>query len=136
MRELINEVVAVLQEACGGEVYAGFDAVPIPRKSDRRFTVVEAERLQLDLPFPDGAGAVHPFVAFLRISVLVPMTVPVSCAEELLYEAILPALEPMGAVVCEVQPALGDAKLQRTVLRAVVKFRGLYADTAGDVRRR
>ena len=126
MRELVDAVVAALQEACGGEVYPGFDAVPIPRKSDRRFTVVEAERLQLDLPFPDGAGAVHPFTAVLRISVLVPMTVPVSVAEELLYGAILPAIEPMGAVVCEVQPALGDAKLQRTVLRASVRFRGIY----------
>ena len=126
MRELIDAVVEALQEACGGEVYPGFDAVPLPKKSDRRFTVAEAERLQLDAPFPDGTGAVHPFTAFIRISVLVPMTVPVSAAEELFYGGILPALEEMGAVLCEVQPALGDARLQRTVLRAVVRFRGVY----------
>ena len=85
MRELIDAVTDALREVCGGEVYPGFDAVPLPKKSDRRFTVVEMERLQLDAPFPDGVGAVHPFTAFIRISVLVPMTVPVSTAEELFY---------------------------------------------------
>ncbi len=126
MRELIDAVTGALREVCGGEVYPGFDAVPLPKKSDRRFTVVELERVQLDAPFPDGVGAVHPFTAILRISVLVPMTAPLQRAEELLYGGILPALEPMGAMVCEVQPAIGDARLQRTVLRASVRFRGLY----------
>ncbi|MBR3630985.1 MAG: hypothetical protein IKN55_11030 [Oscillospiraceae bacterium] len=126
MRELIDAVVGALREVCGGEVYPGFDAVPLPKKSGRRFTVVETERLALDAPFPDGVGAVHPFTAELRISVLVPMTAPVQRAEELLYGGILPVLETMGAMVCEVQPALGDARLQRTVLRAAVRFRGVY----------
>ena len=126
MRELICAVVDALREVCGGEVYPGFDAVPLPKKSDRRFTVVEMERLQLDAPFPDGVGAVHPFTAMVRISVLVPMTVPVSRAEELLYGGILPAMEELGAVVYDVQAAAADARLQRTVLRAVIRLRGLY----------
>ena len=126
MRELIGVVVNALREVCGREVYPGFDAVPLPKKSDRMFTVVEMERLQVDAPFPDGVGAVHSFTAMVRISVLVPMTAPVSRAEELLYGGILPVIEEMGAAVCEVQAAAGDARLQRTVLRAVVRFRGLY----------
>lgn len=126
MRELLDGVIAALRQGCRSEVYPSFDAVPLPKKSDRLFAVAELRRVQLDAPFPDGSHAVHPFTAEVRISVLVPMTSPVQRAEDFLYGSVMPVMDTLGAVLCEVQPALADARLQRVMLQAVFKLKGIY----------
>lgn len=126
MRELLDGVIAALRTVCGREVYPAFDAVPLPKKSDRLFTVAELRRVQFDAPFPVGESPVHPFTAEVRISVLVPMDSPVSRAEDCFYGKILPVMDTLGAVLCEVQPALADARLQRVVLAGSFRLRGIW----------
>lgn len=128
MRRILDRAVELFREAGIREVYPSFDAVPLAKKSDRLFTVLGLESVQLDAPFPDGRGGVYPFAATLKVSVLVPMDAPLCRAEAFFYEKALPVLRQFGAVPGEAAPAAVDVKLQRVVMTAKLRIRGLYAD--------
>lgn len=108
------------------EVYPSFDAVPVSRKSDALFTVIQPESVQLDAPFPDGSSGAFPFSAVYLVSVLIPMTVPLSRAEDFFYDAALPRMESLGSVLCEVRPAHMDVKLGRVVMEGRFRLRGVF----------
>ena len=76
MQELFEAVLTALRGEDLREVYPSFDAVPFERKSDRLFTVLMPESVQLDAPFPHGEQGALPFSAVYRLSVLIPMTSP------------------------------------------------------------
>lgn len=128
MLALTDHVVGHLKAAGLREVYPAFDAVPFSRKSQTLFTVVTPEAIQLDFPFPDGKGAVRPFTARYRISVLIPMGSPVQWAEDFFYEKLLPCMEQMGSVLCEIHAPQTDIALGRVVFAASFRLRGLYLD--------
>lgn len=126
MRLLLDRAVQLFREAGIREVYPSFDAVPLPAKSDRLFTVLGLDSVKLEQPFPDGKGGVHPFSATIKVSVLVPMNVPACRAEGFFYETALPLMNRLGAVLCETAPAVVDVKLQKIVMSGLFRVRGLY----------
>lgn len=127
MRMLLEAAMDAFRKAGFREVYPSFDAVPLPKKSDQLFAVLGLDAVQLDSPFPDETGdGVHPFVARVKVSVLVPMHAPVSRAEDFFYLSALPILEGIGAALCETAPPVVDVKLQRLVMSGVFRFRGVY----------
>lgn len=128
MRLLLDKAVQLFRDAGIREVYPAFDAVPLPAKSDRLFTVLGLESVQLDAPFPDRKGGVHPFSAAIRVSVLVPMDVPACRAEDFFYETVIPVMDRMGAVIGESNPAVVDLKLQKIVMSGLFRVRGLYLE--------
>lgn len=128
MHSILDKALALLREEGIREVYASFDAVPLPDKSDRLFTVVGLESVQMEPPFPDGSKGVHPFTATLKVSVLVPMTSPVGTAEKFYYEMLLPVLLRLGAVQGETVPASVNIKLGKVVMSGLLRIRGLYAE--------
>ena len=120
----------IMERFCGGElreVYPSFDAVPFDRKSDRLFTVLAPESVQFDAPFPQGGekGAL-PFSLVCKVSVLTPMQAPVSVAEAFFYTTVLPRMEALGSVLCEVAPPQVDIRLGRVVLEGKFRLRGVY----------
>ncbi|MDE5563894.1 MAG: hypothetical protein K2I93_01960, partial [Oscillospiraceae bacterium] len=128
--ELLDMVLGKLRTVCGNELYPAFDAVPLPKKSDRLFTVVALEKVQMDFRIPDGKKGVLPFTAFVKVAVLVPMDAPVCRAETHFYQNVLPVMQECGAVLCEVQAAQVDIKLQRLVLWGTFRMKGLYLTDA------
>lgn len=126
MQALFEEILRRFRGEDLREVYPSFDAVPISRKSDVLFTVIRPESVQLDAPFPDGNGGACPFSAVYAVSVLVPMTSPLSRAEDFFYEKALPRMEELGSVLCEVRPAHVDVKLGRVVMEGRFRLRGVY----------
>ncbi len=126
MQALLDMVLEKLRTVCGNDLYPAFDAVPVPKKSDRLFTVAALEKVQMDARIPNGGRGLLPFTAFVNVAVLVPMTAPACRAETHFYQKILPAMQACGAVLCEVQAAQVDVKLQRLVLRGTFRIKGLY----------
>ena len=118
MQKLMELVLDQLKKGAVEELYPAFDAVPYPTKSETLFVVAAPERIQLEAPFVCHSTAVHPFTADIRISVLIPM----------LYQKILPQMERLCAVLCEVSAPQVDVKLGRVVLAGVFRMRGLYSD--------
>lgn len=130
MQELLDMVLGKLRTVCGNELYPAFDAVPLPKKSDRLFTVAALDRVQMEVCIPDGQKGVLPFTAFVKVAVLVPMDAPVCRAETHFYGNILPVMQQCGAVLCEVQAAQADVKLHRLVLWGTFRIKGLYLSDA------
>ncbi len=128
MQKLMELVLDQLKKGAVEELYPAFDAVPYPTKSETLFVVAAPERIQLEAPFVCHSTAVHPFTADIRISVLIPMTSHISRAEDMLYQKILPQMERLCAVLCEVSAPQVDVKLGRVVLAGVFRMRGLYSD--------
>ncbi len=128
MLALTERVVGHLKAAGLREVYPAFDAVPFSRKSQTLFTVVTPETIQLDFPFPDSRGDVRPFTARFRASVLIPMGAPVQWAEDFFYQKLLPCLEQMGSVLCEIHAPQTDIALGRVAFAASFRLRGMYVD--------
>lgn len=128
MQMIAEKAMEMLRKAGISEVYPAFDAIPLPSKSDRRFTVVGLESVQMDAPFPDGGRGVHPFTATLKISVLVPMNTPGADVAAYYFETLLPVLLQLGAVPGETALPVVDVKLQRLVMSGLLRIRGLYTE--------
>ena len=126
MKELFEALYAAFVGEELREVYPGFDAVDLPRKSDRLFTVFAMQSLQLERPFPDGKAGVHPFRAVIRVSVLTPMTEPASKGGDYFSEVVMPRMKEIGGRICELRPAQVDAKLGRVVTSGDFTVTGLY----------
>ena len=126
MKELFEALLAAFVGEDLREVYPGFDAVPLPRKSDRLFTVFTLQSLQLDAPFPDGAQGVYPFRAVVRIYVLTPMNVPYAKGQDYFSEVVMPRMAQIGGHLCEVRPPQTDAKLGKIVTSGDFTVTGLY----------
>ena len=133
MRALFDEVIARIRAGGVQQVYPSFDAVPVMKKSNVLFAVVEPKRVQMNTPFADGSRGAVPFTAEYAVHLLIPMTQPLQTAENVFYERVLPSLSPMGSVLCEVVPAHADVKLGRVVMEARFRQRGVYLrEEAGE----
>ncbi len=132
LRFFLRGVIDEIRRQGIREIYPSFDAVPLPNKSDSLFVVAGLDKVQTDFPFPDGKGGIKPFSADVRVSILIPMTAPVSRAEECFYEKICPAMQKVGAALCETAAPLTDVKLQRVVMYGIFRFRGLCTESLAE----
>ena len=132
MQALFEQVIARLRAGGLRQVYPSFDAVPVRKKSDTLFAVVEPRQVQMDAPFADGSHGAVPFTAIYSVHLLIPMTQPIETAEDVFYGTVLPSLAPMGCVLCEVVPAHADVKLSRVVMEARFRQRGVYLREEAD----
>ncbi len=125
MQALFDEILRRLRGVDYTEVYPSFDAVPVGKKSADLFTVLTAETIKLDAPFPEGGRIFCPFSAVFTVSVLVPMTAPLETAEDHFYDKLLPRMKGLGCVLCEVRAARVDVKLGRVIMDGRFTVRGL-----------
>lgn len=126
MQALFDLILRRLRGSDQTEVYPSFDAVPVSKKSAALFTVVSPESVQLDAPFADGQSGARTFTAIVTVSVLVPMTSPLETAEDQFYDVLLPRMDTLGCVLCEVRPAHVDIKLGRIVMEGKFRISGVY----------
>lgn len=136
MQVILDLILQTLRGQDVQEVYPAFDAVPIRDKSKALFSVVTPESVQIEQPFPYGLNETvlkgYPFSAVYLISVLIPADEPLESAENFLYSVVVPRMESIGSVLCEVLPAHADAVKERVVLEGRFRLRGLYVEEGGD----
>ena len=132
MRSLFEEVLSRFRGDDLRDVYAGFDAVPYRTKPRGLITVISEETVQIDAPFPGEDAGIYPFEAVFKVSVLIPMSMPLENAEDFFRETVIPRMEAMGSVPCEIKPAKTDRTLGRVVLEGTFRMKGIYLDGEED----
>ncbi len=132
MRCLFEEVLTRLRGDDLRDVYAAFDAVPYRTKPKKLMTVLSEETVQIDAPFPGEDAGIYPFEAVFRVSVLIPMEMPLEQAEEFFRETVIPRMEALGSVSCDMKPAAVDKTLERVVLEGTFRMKGIYLDGEED----
>ncbi len=131
MEKIYQSILARLK-ACGiSEVYPSFDAVPVARKSQTLFTVLSLQRVQFGEAYPAEGGAVYPFTADFRISMLTPMTADPQDTARFFFSAIVPAMLGTDClfVKFDAQNPSIDLKLGRMVFGGQFCLNGAFRVT-------
>lgn len=135
MEEIYQSLLARLRDSGIKEVYPSFDAVPVAKKSGVLFTVLEPMQVQYGAAYPMQSGAVYPFTADFRISMLTPMTADPQETARFFYTKIVPAMLGTDHLFThfEAQPPQIDLKLRRMVQQCTFRVHGALCVTETEV---
>ncbi len=135
MDQIWMDFVEKLRNSGIGEVYPSFDAVPVSKKSQQRFTVIEPTAVQYGEAYPMKDGTVYPFAADFCVSTLTPMTVSLVDAEAFVCQDLVAALFGMGSLMREIviKPVEIDQKLGKMVHRCIFSIKGAVCVTKTEV---
>ncbi len=127
MEELYALLAGRLRNARITEVYPGFDAVPVQKKSAVQFVILSVQEIRFGETRCVQGGTVHPFSAAVRADLHLPMTAQAQAAAAYFYERLVPALlqDECQCRSFAVQPPHGDAKLQKLVFGGEFRFDGV-----------
>ncbi len=115
MQDLYLTMLDKLRTRADGEVYSSFDAVPVRKKSPRRFAVLTLEGMKTGKPFPVQGGEVHPFALQMRVDVLCPMDAYPEEAMLWFETKLLPVILNCTTSEVRMDPPDVDLKLQKLV---------------------